>query len=162
MRNVTLEVNGQAHPAEVEDRWSLADTLRDRLGLTGTHLGCEQGVCGACTVLLDSRPVRSCLLLAAQCEGARITTVEATDADAFVAAAQDALVKENALQCGFCTPGFVMLLAGLQHIQWSGDDDALKEALSACICRCTGYAGIIRAARRVLPSRTLGGPDVRG
>lgn len=158
MRNVTIEVNGQAHDAEVEDRWSLADALREKLGLTGTHLGCEQGVCGACTVLLDGQPVRSCLMLAAQCEMAHITTIEA-ESDAFVAAAQGALVEENALQCGFCTPGFVMLIAGLLHEQWSGDDEALKEALSACVCRCTGYAGIIRAARRVLYER--GAPDVR-
>jgi aerobic carbon-monoxide dehydrogenase small subunit len=160
MRNVTIEVNGQPRRAEVEDRWSLADALRDRLGLTGTHLGCEQGVCGACTVLLDGQPVRSCLLLAAQCETAQVTTVEGGESDAFVAAAQRALVEENALQCGFCTPGFVMLLAGLLHAGWSGDDEALKEALSASICRCTGYAGIIRAARKLL--REHGGPDVRG
>lgn len=148
MPEVTLRVNGLLHQADVEDRWSLADTLRERLGLTGTHLGCEQGVCGACTVLLDGRPVRSCLLLAAQCDGADITTAEA-DNDV-MAAARQALVAENALQCGFCTPGFVALIAGLRQLDWCGDEQELAEALSASICRCTGYAGIIRAAARVL------------
>lgn len=148
MPEVTLRVNGLLHQADIEDRWSLADTLRERLGLTATHLGCEQGVCGACTVLLDGRPVRSCLLLAAQCDGADITTAEA-DND-IMAAARDALVAENALQCGFCTPGFVALIAGLRHLQWSGDEQELADALSASICRCTGYGGIIRAAAQVL------------
>ena len=151
MPEIALQVNGITYRADVEDRWSLADTLRDHCGLTGTHLGCEHGVCGACTVLLNGQPVRSCLLLAAQCEEAAVTTVEAGESDAFVAAARDALVEENALQCGFCTPGFVMLVAGLLHLGWSGDEEALTEALSANICRCTGYAGIIRASRRILP-----------
>ena len=155
MPEVTFRVNGQIHRTTVEDRWSLADTLRDRCGLTGTHLGCEQGVCGACTVLIEGLPVRSCLLLAAQCDDADITTVEGRDIDSFVRAVQDALVEENALQCGFCTPGFVMLLAGLLHLKWSGDEEALNSALSSCICRCTGYSGIIRAAKRVLREHGL-------
>jgi carbon-monoxide dehydrogenase small subunit len=156
MTDVSLKVNGQSHRAVVEDRCSLADMLRDQCGLTGTHLGCEQGVCGACTVLLNGVPVRSCLQFAAQCAETEITTVEGRDVDEYVAAAQDALVAENALQCGFCTPGFVMLIAGLLHLEWSGDDRALADALSASICRCTGYAGIIRAARRVLAEKPAG------
>lgn len=153
MPDVTLQVNGQTRHLVVEDRWSLADAIRE-CGLTGTHVGCEQGICGTCTVLLDGLPVRSCLLLAAQCGDAAITTIEAGDSDAFVATSAAAIVAENGLQCGFCTPGFVMLLAGLQHMGCAGDDEEkLREALSSCICRCTGYAGILRAARTVLRQR---------
>ena len=150
LTDLSLTVNGKTLRAEVEDRYSLTDVLRDVGDLTGTHLGCEQGVCGACTVLIDGMPVRSCLLLAGQCEGLRVTTVEGRDVDPLVAIVQDTLVEENALQCGFCTPGFVMLLAGLLHMNWSGDDHELAEAMSANICRCTGYAGLMRAGRRLL------------
>jgi carbon-monoxide dehydrogenase small subunit len=160
MPEVTLHVNGRAYRLSVDARWSLADALRDRCGLTGTHVGCEQGVCGACTVLLNGQPVRSCLLLAAQCHEEAITTVEAGDADVFVAAAADALAAENASQCGFCTPGFVMLLAGLQRMQYAGEDEqGLREVLSSGICRCTGYAGIARAARTVLHGRVMTAAD---
>lgn len=150
---VTIRVNGEAYDVVVEDRWSLADTLRDQLGLTGTHLGCEQGVCGACTVLLDGQPVRACLLLAAQCDGAEVTTAEADD-DEFVSEARSRLVAENGLQCGFCTPGFVALVAGLRRLEWSGTEAELAEVLSASVCRCTGYTGIIRAAAQVLDVRS--------
>lgn len=151
MPELTLHANGQTHRVHVEDRWSLADVLREQCGLTGTHVGCEQGVCGACTVLLDGEPVRSCLMLAAQCGDAVITTIEAGDTDPFIAAAADALAEENGLQCGFCTPGFVMLLAGLQRMKYAPEDEQrVREVLSSCICRCTGYAGIIRGARKVL------------
>lgn len=151
MPQLTLRVNGRTHRLSVEDRWSLADVLREQCGLTGTHVGCEQGACGACTVLLNGEPIRSCLLLAAQCSDAAITTVEAADIDPLVAAAADALVEENALQCGFCTPGFVMLLAGLQRMKMATEDEQeLRDVLSSCICRCTGYAGILRSARRLL------------
>jgi aerobic carbon-monoxide dehydrogenase small subunit len=151
MPKLTLHVNGRTHHLSIEDRWSLADVLRERCGLTGTHVGCEQGICGACTVLLNGEPVRSCLLLAAQCDDAAITTVEGGDTDPFIKAAADALVEENALQCGFCTPGFVMLLAGLQRMNYAAEDEqGLRDVLSSCICRCTGYAGIIRGARKML------------
>jgi len=150
LTDLSLTVNGETLRAEVEDRYSLADVLRDVGGLTGTHLGCEQGVCGACTVLIDGMPVRSCLLLAGQCAGLSVTTVEGRDVDPLVAIVQDTLVEESALQCGFCTSGFVMLLAGLLHMNWAGDDRELTEVMSASICRCTGYAGLLRAGRRLL------------
>ena len=110
---ITVSVNGVRYKRRVESRLLLSDFIRHDVALAGTHVGCEHGVCGACTILLDGQPVRSCLLLAAQCETAQVTTVEGGESDAFVAAAQRALVEENALQCGFCTPGFVLLLAGL-------------------------------------------------
>lgn len=150
MPDVTLRLNGMTYCLVAEDRWSLADAIRE-CGLTGTHIGCEQGICGACTVLLDGEPVRSCLLLAAQCEDAAITTIESVDSDAVVAACAEALVAENGLQCGFCTAGFVMLLAGVRHMGYRCDDEGkLREVLSSSICRCTGYTGILQAARRAL------------
>jgi carbon-monoxide dehydrogenase small subunit len=145
---VTFRVNGAEVTVEVGARHLLADVLRDQLRLTGTHLGCEHGVCGACTVLLDGVPVRSCLSFAAQADGRDVVTIEADDV--FVRRAQAAVVAERGLQCGFCTPGFVMLLAGLQQMGWRGDDDELATALASNICRCTGYQGLLRAARALL------------
>jgi aerobic carbon-monoxide dehydrogenase small subunit len=146
---VKFRVNGTERTVEVEARHTLADVLRDRLRLTGTHLGCEHGVCGACTVLVDGVPVRSCISFAAQADGRDVVTVEADD-NAFVRLAQDAVVAERALQCGFCTPGFVMLLAGLQQMGWQGDESEIAAALAANLCRCTGYRGLMRAARKLL------------
>jgi aerobic carbon-monoxide dehydrogenase small subunit len=145
----TFRVNGVEVTVDVEPRRTLADVLRDRLRLTGTHLGCEHGVCGSCTVLLDGAPVRSCLTFAVQADEQDVTTVEAED-DVFVRRAQDAVVAERAIQCGFCTPGFVMLLAGLQRMGWQGNDDELATVLASNLCRCTGYQGLMRAARRLL------------
>ncbi len=147
----TFRVNGVEVTVDVEPRRTLADVLRDRLRLTGTHLGCEHGVCGSCTVLLDGAPVRSCLTFAVQADEQDVTTVEAED-DVFVRRAQEAVVAERAIQCGFCTPGFVMLLAGLQRMGWQGNDDELATVLASNLCRCTGYQGLMRAARgRLLP-----------
>jgi carbon-monoxide dehydrogenase small subunit len=151
----TFRVNGVEVTVDVEPRRTLADVLRDRLRLTGTHLGCEHGVCGSCTVLLDGAPVRSCLTFAVQADEQDVTTVEAED-DVFVRRARDAVVAERAIQCGFCTPGFVMLLAGLQRMGWEGNDDELATVLASNLCRCTGYQGLMRAARsllRVAPAR---------
>jgi aerobic carbon-monoxide dehydrogenase small subunit len=153
---VTFRVNGAEVTAEVEARHLLADVLRDQLRLTGTHLGCEHGVCGACTVLVDRVPVRSCLSFAAQADGRDVVTVEADD-NVFVRRAQAAIVAERGLQCGFCTPGFVMLLAGLQQMGWQGDDNELATALASNLCRCTGYQGLLRAARRLLGTGVRGG-----
>jgi carbon-monoxide dehydrogenase small subunit len=153
---VTFRVNGAEVTVEVGARHLLADVLRDQLRLTGTHLGCEQGVCGACTVLVDGVPVRSCLSFAAQADGRDVVTVEADD-NVFVRRAQAAVVAEHGLQCGFCTPGFVMLLAGLQQMGWQGDDDQLATALASNLCRCTGYQGLLRAARGLLGTAVSGG-----
>jgi aerobic carbon-monoxide dehydrogenase small subunit len=152
---VTLLVNGGRHRVTVEARRTLADVLRDQLRLTGTHLGCEQGVCGACTVLVDGEPVRSCLALAVQCDGASVRTVEGLTGDTDADAAGDALHplqsllgEEGGLQCGFCTPGFLMLLTGVLEERPDLDDEGLAQALSSNLCRCTGYAPIAVAARR--------------
>ena len=147
---ITLTVNGAVRQLETEVRRSLADVLRDELSMTATHLGCEHGVCGACTVLVDNVPVRSCLMLAATADGSNVTTAEGGEQDPVVAKVQQVIVDEDALQCGFCTPGFVMLLAGLLHSGFDGDEEEVAEVLSSNICRCTGYQGLIRAAQALL------------
>jgi aerobic carbon-monoxide dehydrogenase small subunit len=146
--NIELRVNGARYELDVEPRTTLADALRDDLGLTGTRLGCEHGVCGSCTVLMDGIPVRSCLLLAVQCSQTDIGTVEGLAPADGLHPLQAAFAGEHALQCGFCTPGFLMLLAG----ELAADPDLdrhearLEEVLASNICRCTGYVGIRRAA----------------
>ena len=147
---LTLHVNGEQHNVDVEPRRTLADTLRENCGLTGTHLGCEQGVCGACTVLIDGDPVRSCLVFAVQAEGCEISTVESLAGDDLeLHPLQEAFSVHHALQCGFCTPGFLMLAQGILRRQPDIDDDELREALSSNLCRCTGYQTIIEAVRSV-------------
>ncbi len=145
---VELRVNGAHRRVEVEPRTTLADALRDKLGLTGTHLGCEHGVCGACTVLLDRRPVRACLLFAVQCRGLDITTIEGLANGDELHPLQRAFVDNFGLQCGFCTPGFIMLAAGALSENPDMPDDELVELLSANLCRCTGYRNIIAAVRQ--------------
>jgi aerobic carbon-monoxide dehydrogenase small subunit len=144
---VTLDVNGVRHEIEVEPRRTLADAIRDNCGLTGTHLGCEHGVCGACTVLVDGRPVRSCLMFAVQAEGAAIRTVEGLAHGDELHPLQEAFWQHHGLQCGFCTPGFLMLAAGVLEADPEIDDEALRDALSSNLCRCTGYQNIITAVR---------------
>jgi aerobic carbon-monoxide dehydrogenase small subunit len=141
---ITVKINGERHQLETQGRTSLADLLRDQLDLTGTHLGCEQGVCGACTVLVDDLPVRSCLMLAGSCDGAEITTIEGLD-DEDAARLRAEFSREGGLQCGFCTPG--MLIAGWELIRRRQDQsrESVCEAMSGNICRCTGYNGIVRA-----------------
>ncbi|KKW65826.1 (2Fe-2S)-binding protein [Mycolicibacterium elephantis] len=142
-----LYVNGNRYTIDTEARTTLADALRNECRLTGTHLGCEHGVCGACTVLLDGQPVRSCLMFAAQAEGVSIRTVEglAPDRDN-LHPVQQAFWESHAVQCGFCTPGFLCLLVGLlEEAPDSGIDD-IRDALSANLCRCTGYQSIVNAA----------------
>jgi len=144
---LTLHVNGARHQVDVEPRRTLADALRDDCGLTGTHLGCEHGVCGACTVLVGGRPVRSCLMFAVQAEGAEIRTVEGlADGDA-LHPLQQAFWEHHGLQCGFCTPGFLMLAAGVLEANPEIDDEALRDALASNLCRCTGYQNIVKAVR---------------
>jgi carbon-monoxide dehydrogenase small subunit len=148
---VSLTVNGQAHSVTAEARTTLADLLRDDLGLTGTNLGCEHGVCGSCTVLADGEAVRSCLVLAVQCDGVEIRTVEGLAPDgADLTPLQQAFHEEHGLQCGFCTPGFLMLATGaLEKGQpLDEDDELLDELLASNLCRCTGYVGIRRAVVR--------------
>lgn len=142
---VTLSVNGVDYIVEVEPRKTLADTLREDCGLTGTHLGCEHGVCGACTILMDSSPVRSCLLFAVQCEGAALETVEGLAAEGELHPLQQAFWDHHGLQCGFCTPGFLMLAKGALAENPDLTGDALREVLSSNLCRCTGYQNIVTA-----------------
>lgn len=143
--DVSFEVNGRAVSMELAARWTLADVLRDRLGLTGTHLGCEHGVCGACTVLLDGRPVRSCLVLGVQADGCRIRTIEGLAPDGGEHPLQRAFGNRHALQCGFCTPGFLMLAAGLLEQEPDAPEGRMRDVLSSNLCRCTGYTPIVEA-----------------
>ncbi|MDA8047761.1 MAG: (2Fe-2S)-binding protein [Actinomycetota bacterium] len=147
--SVTVEVNGQLIHGRVEPRLTLADWLRDDCLLTGTHLGCEHGVCGSCTVLLDDRAVRSCLLLCAQADRCSVTTVEglASGPDE-LSPVQRAFMECHGLQCGFCTPGFVVSVTAFLAANPAPTDDEIAEALSGNLCRCTGYQGIIAAVRR--------------
>jgi aerobic-type carbon monoxide dehydrogenase small subunit (CoxS/CutS family) len=141
----SFEVNGKPVAVEVEPRLSLADCLRHSLGLTGTHLGCEHGVCGACTVLLDGMPARACLMFAVQAEGARIVTVEGLGGDDGLTPLQAAFRKHHALQCGFCTPGMLVTAHALLSAEPEADAGRIREALSGNLCRCTGYVGIVEA-----------------
>ena len=147
--HVSLTVNGTSRRATVEPRKTLADTLREDFGLTGTHLGCEHGVCGACTVLVDGAAVRSCLMFAVQADGADVVTVEGlAPAGGGLSPVQRAFREEHGLQCGFCTPGFVVSLTAYLRDHPAPGDTELRDALSGNLCRCTGYQGIIAAARR--------------
>lgn len=147
---IEVTINGLAHRATVEGRMTLGDYLRSKAGFTGVHLGCEHGVCGACTVIVDGRAVRSCLMLAAQVDGCTITTAEGLAAeDGTLHPVQQALKDEHGLQCGFCTPGIVCTLASLMPEEGDADKDRLMAAMSGHICRCTGYQGIRRAIRRL-------------
>ena len=146
---VRLTVNGREVEVEVEPRLTLADFLRERCHLTGTHLGCEHGVCGACTVLLDGEAVRSCLVFAVQAAGAELTTIEGlSPPDGELSTVQAAFRDCHGLQCGFCTPGFVVSVTALLRDNPAPDDDEIRHALSGNLCRCTGYQGILRAVRQ--------------
>jgi carbon-monoxide dehydrogenase small subunit len=146
-RVVRVDVNGVTHERAVRVRQTLADFLRDDLGLTGTHLGCEHGVCGACTVIVDGEAVRACLMLAVQAHGCRILTVKGLGEPERLHPLQEAFAEHHALQCGFCTPG--MLMTAYRFLQDAGQptDEEIREALSGNLCRCTGYQNIVRAVR---------------
>lgn len=150
---VRMTVNGSDATVTVEPRHTLSDVLRHELGLTGTHVGCEHGICGACTVLLDGVPVRSCLTFAVQAEGRRIETVESLGAPDALSPLQDACRSEHALQCGFCTPGFLMMLSAFLDENQSPTDDEIRDVVASNLCRCTGYQGLLRAARKVVDER---------
>jgi len=154
---VSLTVNGRPARAEVEPRLSLADYLREHLRLTGTHLGCEHGVCGTCTVMLDGQPVRACLVFAVTCEGAQVRTIEGYDDDDVMAALRRAFREEHALQCGFCTPGMLITARDIVTRLSSDDERRIRVELSGNLCRCTGYMGIVAAVRRVVRERNGAG-----
>lgn len=143
--HIGLTVNGRAWSGDIEDRLSLADLLRQRLGLTGTHLGCEHGVCGACVVLLDGSPVRACLVLAAQAQDCAVMTVESLAPDGELSPLQQAFIENSAFQCGFCTPGFLMTVQALLDSGKRLTREEIRHELSGNICRCTGYAPIVEA-----------------
>jgi aerobic carbon-monoxide dehydrogenase small subunit len=144
---IRLTINGSDHVISVEPRMTLADAVRDKCGLTGTHLGCEHGVCGACTVLIDGLPVRSCLVFAVQCEGQAISTVEGLSDGETLHPLQQAFWEHHGLQCGFCTPGFLMLAVGALADNPDPTDAELREILSSNLCRCTGYQNIVSAVK---------------
>ncbi|WP_207538467.1 (2Fe-2S)-binding protein [Sabulicella rubraurantiaca] len=161
-REVVFTVNGETRRVLVEPRRTLADTLREECGLTGTHLGCEHGVCGACTVLVDGQPTRSCLMFGVQAEGASIRTVEGLAApDGTLNPLQRAFWENHGLQCGYCTPGFLMLATWLLERPTPLDEEELRHVLSSNLCRCTGYQNIlaaVRAAARELDRWTESAP----
>ncbi len=144
-RTIILTVNGETREASVEPRRLLSDVLRDDLGLTGTHVGCEHGVCGACTVLVDGRPARACLTYAVQMEGHEIITIEAVAADGRYSRLQQALHEEHGLQCGFCTPGIIMTFEAYLKDNADPPEAEIRDVLSGNLCRCTGYQNIVAA-----------------
>ncbi|HVM78384.1 MAG TPA: 2Fe-2S iron-sulfur cluster-binding protein, partial [Stellaceae bacterium] len=153
MTRVSFTVNGSPVEAEVEPRTHLADFLREDLSLTGTHIGCEHGICGACTLLIDGEPARSCIAFAADCSGRDIRTIEGLDADPVAEALREAFSAEHALQCGYCTPGMLVTARDIVLRLPDANDDRIRLELAGNLCRCTGYVGIVRAIRRVLDNR---------
>jgi carbon-monoxide dehydrogenase small subunit len=147
--DVSLTVNAREYTVRIEPRKTLVDTLREDCGLTGTHAGCEHGVCGACTILVDGRAMRSCLMFGVQAQGSEIRTVESLAEGDKLSPLQQAFCDNHALQCGFCTPGFLMLITGALEQNPNMSDDELVEVLSSNLCRCTGYVNIIKAVRQI-------------
>ena len=145
--DLTLTVNRQPYALRVEPRRTLLDAIRDECGLTGTHMGCEHGVCGACTVLVDGDPIRACLIFAVQAQGSAIRTVEGLARGGDLHPLQRALITHHGVQCGFCTPGFLMLVTGVLEREPDIGDEALLDVLASNLCRCTGYQGIVAAMR---------------
>jgi len=144
---ITLNINGRGYLIEVEPRRTLADAIREDCGQTGTHIGCEHGICGTCTVIVDGDPVRSCLMFAVQADGKKIRTVEGLAQDDKLHPMQQAFMDHHGLQCGFCTPGFLMLAVGVLEREPDISDENLIDVLSSNLCRCTGYQNIIKAVR---------------
>jgi len=151
---VRLTVNGEAVERDVEARRALSDFLREDLGLTGTHVGCEHGICGACAVLVNGEAARSCLMLAVQADGADITTVEGLMRDGRLHPLQEAFREHHGLQCGFCTPGMLLTALDLLRANPTPTEDEVREGMSAVLCRCTGYHGIIKAVRAAAAALT--------
>jgi len=146
-KEITVRINGIDHAAAVDVRTTLVDFIREYAGLTGTHVGCEHGVCGACTILMDGAPVRSCLLFAVQAAGCEITTVEALGTPEHLHPIQEAFRDHHGLQCGFCTPGFLMTAVAFLRETPDPTDEQIREALAGNLCRCTGYQGIVEAVK---------------
>ena len=146
-RDITLNINGRDHAIRVEPRRTLVDAIRDDCGQTGTHIGCEHGVCGACTVILDGEAVRSCLMFAVQAQGKKIRTVEGLSDGATLHPLQAAFIRHHGLQCGFCTPGILMLAVNALEREPDIGDEELLDLLASNLCRCTGYQNIIAAVR---------------
>ena len=145
--DITLNINGRDYPIRVEARKTLVDAIRDDCGQTGTHIGCEHGICGTCTVILDDAVVRSCLMFAVQAHGRKIRTVEGLATGDELHPLQRAFMEHHGLQCGFCTPGFLMLVTGVLEREPDIDDDGLIDVLASNLCRCTGYQNIVKAVR---------------
>jgi carbon-monoxide dehydrogenase small subunit len=155
--DISVTVNGRTYRRQVEPRVHLADFLRHDLGLTGTHIGCEQGVCGNCTVLVDGEAVKSCLMFAAQADGSSVTTVESLAEGDRLHPLQQAFKEAHALQCGYCTPGFLMMATAIAAEDARPSREELREQLAGVLCRCTGYQNIITAVERYLDDRTEAG-----
>jgi aerobic carbon-monoxide dehydrogenase small subunit len=159
LHDVRLTVNGAARTASVPARRLLSDCIRHDLGLTGTHVGCEHGVCGACTVLLDGVPVRSCLLLAVSADGCAVTTVEGlASEDGTLSAVQQAFAECHGLQCGFCTPGFLTMITAGLRANPEPDDEQVREMVGGNLCRCTGYQNIVASVHRAAELQRAAGP----
>ncbi len=154
---IRVTINGTAYERTVEPRLLLSDFIRAEAGLTGTHVGCEHGVCGACTILLDGRPVRSCLLLAVQLDGAAIETVESLASDGTLHPLQEAFWQRHGLQCGYCTPGILMSMKAFLATHPTPSDDEIRAALAGNLCRCTGYQQIVAAVREAAAAMRAGG-----
>jgi aerobic carbon-monoxide dehydrogenase small subunit len=156
VQTITLHVNGQLLSAPAEPRTHLADHLREQLGLTATHIGCEHGVCGACTLEIDGAPARSCITYAVACEGAEVRTLEGFEHDPVMAQLREAFSAEHALQCGYCTPGMLITARDIVLRLPQADETRIRHELAGNLCRCTGYRGIVRAIQRVLAERAHG------
>ena len=155
MTELSININGEHIKADVEPRLSLADFIRDRQRLTGTHLGCEHGVCGACTVLMNGEPVRSCITFAAVADGSEITTIEGFDQDEPMAQLRQAFHENHALQCGYCTPGMLVAARDIVTRLPDADEGRVRLELAGNLCRCTGYVGIVKAILSVLEQRRI-------
>ena len=158
--SITLTVNGQNHEFVAEPRKLLTDALREDCRLTGTHVGCEHGVCGACTVLVDGRPARACLIFAIQMEGHSVSTIESVAVNGQLSVLQQALHEEHGLQCGFCTPGIVMTFEAFLKQNPAPSEEAIREALSGNLCRCTGYQNIVKAIQKAARQMQQANADV--
>ncbi len=154
VHSIQITVNGATHALAVEARRTLADVLRHDLGYTGTHIGCEHGICGACTILVDGLPARSCLMFGVQADGRSVETVEALGTPDALSPLQQAFTEHHGLQCGFCTPGFLMLLTAFLRETPAPTDEEIREVVASNLCRCTGYQGILRAARAAADTAT--------
>jgi carbon-monoxide dehydrogenase small subunit len=152
-KTIRLTVNGEAIVREIESRVNVADFLREHLGLTGTHVGCEHGVCGACTIEIDGAPARSCIAFTAACEGRTIRSIEGLQDDPVMMQLREAFSAEHALQCGYCTPGMLITARDIVSRIPDADDARIRKELAGNLCRCTGYVGIVRAIARVLRDR---------